>query len=201
MKPDPINIVVLGVGGQGNVLASTIMGRTFMRQGFKVTVGETYGLSQRGGPVMSQVRVSKRLSTAPLIPAGGAHVVMGLEPLETLRNLPQLGSPDTVVLTNDRPVHPINVISGSNTYPDLDRLRSALEELAARVHWLPATEAGLELGSPILANVVIIGALLGTGATPLEEEALLAELADIFPEHKLELNHRAIALGRAMVAP
>jgi indolepyruvate ferredoxin oxidoreductase beta subunit len=200
MKPDPLNIVVLGVGGQGNVMASTILGKTFLRQGFKVTVGETYGLSQRGGPVMSQVRVSKRLAAAPLIPAGEAHVVMGLEPLETLRHLPHLGSPKTIVLTNDRPVHPINVISGTNSYPDLDRLKDAIDELAARVYWLPATEAGLELGSPILANVVILGALLGSGATPLDEEALLAELAETFPEHKLELNRRAIALGRAMVA-
>jgi indolepyruvate ferredoxin oxidoreductase beta subunit len=200
MKPDPTNIVVLGVGGQGNVLASTILGRTFLRQGYKVTVGETYGLSQRGGPVMSQVRISKRLAVAPLIPAGGAHVVMGLEPLETLRNLAELGSPETIVLTNDRPIHPINVIAGKDSYPDLKRLRSALEELAARVYWLPATEAGLELGSPILANVVILGALLGTGATPLDEEALLAELTEIFPEHKLALNRRAIDMGRALAA-
>ncbi len=199
MKPDPTNIVVIGVGGQGNVLASTLLGRAFLRQGYKVTVGETYGLSQRGGPVMSQVRVSKRLAAAPLIPAGGAHVVMGLEPLETLRYLPQLGSPATIVLTNDRPVHPINVIAGTDTYPDLDRLRSALEELSAQVYWLPATEAGLELGSPILANVVILGALLGSGATPLDEDALLSELAEIFPEQKLALNHRAIAMGRDMI--
>ncbi|MBU0514508.1 MAG: 2-oxoacid:acceptor oxidoreductase family protein [Proteobacteria bacterium] len=199
MKPDPLNVVVTGVGGQGNVLASTILGRTFLRQGYKVTVGETYGLSQRGGPVMSQVRISKRLAAGPLIPAGAGHVVIGLEPLETLRCLPRLGSPETIVLTNDRPVHPINVIAGRETYPDLDRLRSALEELSAKVYWLPATEAGLSLGNPVLANVVILGALLASGAAPLDEEALQAELAEIFPEHKLELNHRAIALGREMI--
>lgn len=200
MRPDPLNIVVTGVGGQGNVLASTVLGRTFLNQGLKVTVGETYGLSQRGGPVMSQVRLTRRGSVGPLIPANGAHVVIGLEPLETLRIMPRLAGPETVVLANDRPIHPINVISGRAEYPDLTLVRSALDELTAALYWLPAVDRAQELGPPVLANVIMLGALLGAGVTPLDKSALLDVLSDMFSAEKFDLNKRAVEVGVELAA-
>jgi len=86
ISDDPLNIVIAGVGGQGNVLASHIIGQGLMQKGFRVTLGETYGLSQRGGAVMSHIRISERERMGPLIPEGRAHLVLGLEPVEALRS-------------------------------------------------------------------------------------------------------------------
>jgi indolepyruvate ferredoxin oxidoreductase beta subunit len=84
---DPLNIVVCGVGGQGNILVARLAGRSLAKLGYIVTIGETYGASQRGGDVMSHIRLSVRRKYGPLIPHGGAHIVLGLEPLETVRIL------------------------------------------------------------------------------------------------------------------
>ena len=78
----PLNIIISGVGGQGNVLASQVLGGVASDNGFNVTIGETFGLSQRGGPVMSHVRLSKKKHYGPLIPPNMGHIIIGLEPLE-----------------------------------------------------------------------------------------------------------------------
>lgn len=81
LKYDPLNIVVCGIGGQGNVLAAEVLGSAMVDRGCRVAVGETYGASQRGGSVMSHVRVSERRDPSVLIPSGEAHIVIGFEPL------------------------------------------------------------------------------------------------------------------------
>jgi len=91
MDKDPFNLIITGVGGQGNVLASQILGRVLLKNGYSVTVGETYGLSQRGGAVLSHIRVSRTMTLGPLIPMGMAHAVVALEPAEALRVLPDYG--------------------------------------------------------------------------------------------------------------
>lgn len=107
------NLIITGVGGQGNVLASQIVGRAAVNKDWRVTVGETFGLSQRGGPVMSHIRLSEKFNCAPLIPPNMAHVIVGLEPLETLRILMEYGNEDTVFIVNSRPIYPLNVIAGA----------------------------------------------------------------------------------------
>ena len=108
MNQDPYNVVVCGVGGQGNVVASQLMGAILVGQGFKVTIGETYGASQRGGSVMSHVRISRTLQLGPLMPPRAAHLVIALEPSEAARVLAQFGNPETVSVVNTRPVHPVD---------------------------------------------------------------------------------------------
>lgn len=196
---DPLDLLITGVGGQGNVLASQVLGRALLAAGYTVTVGETYGMSQRGGAVMSMVRVSRDKAMGPLIPENRAAAVVSLEPLEALRVLPQYGNPDTVVVTNDRPLLPINVISGQSNYPDLEELRSALAELSGRLIWVPATSAALELGSPILANVVIMGALAASGLLPIGLKEIEAALSQMFSPAKMAPNREALNRGWEMV--
>ncbi len=195
---EPLDLVITGVGGQGNVLASQVLGRTLLQAGYTVTVGETYGLSQRGGAVMSQVRVSTGPALGPLIPENQATAIVSLEPLEALRVLGQYGHPGVVVLTNDRPLIPLNVQSGQDRYPDLDQLKQAIAGLCGRLYWLPATEAAFALGAPILANVVMLGALLACGLLPLSAAQVEAVLGGMFPESKMAANRLALAKGQEM---
>ncbi|WP_449245992.1 2-oxoacid:acceptor oxidoreductase family protein [Desulfarculus baarsii] len=200
LRFEPLDIVITGVGGQGNVLASQALGMALVEAGYQVTVGETYGLSQRGGAVMSQVRVTTGQVMGPVIPANGAHAVVSLEPLEALRVLPDFGNPQVLVLTNNRPLLPINVISGEQKYPPLDELRQALGELSGRLHWLAATDEAIALGAPILANVIMLGGLLGTGLLPVDVDLVAQALGEFFPPDKMAANRRALARGMALVA-
>ncbi|KMY67771.1 hypothetical protein AAU61_07780 [Desulfocarbo indianensis] len=197
---EPLDIIITGVGGQGNVLASQVLGRALLKLGYGVTVGETFGLSQRGGAVMSMVRVVSQGVMGPLVPENRATAILSLEPLEALRVLGAYGHPQVVVLTNDRPLMPVNVIAGANRYPDMADLQAVLAELSSRLYWLPATDVALELGNPILANVVMLGALAASGLLPLGLPELEAALAEMFPPAKMEANRQALARGAALLA-
>lgn len=194
---DPLNVIVTGVGGQGNVLVSQFMGRALVRAGYHVTIGETYGASQRGGAVMSHIRISRQAQYGPLIPAGQADVVLGLEPVETLRVLAQYGNPAVSVITNSRPVYPLAVAIGAARYPTVEEIMTVLEELSSSAWLINATDIAVELGAPILANVVMVGALVGAGLLPLGPEEIELEFQESIPGDRLELNLKAFRRGLA----
>jgi len=200
IKPmDPMNLIITGVGGQGNVLASQILGRAAIKKSLKVTVGETFGLSQRGGPVMSHVRLSQRRNCGPLIPPNMAHVILGLEPLETYRICREYGNEKTAFIVNSRPVYPLNVIAGEAEYPDPEVIRSALAQSGGELFWLNATQKAIELGGPILLNMIMVGALCALPRIPFETADIKAVLQDFFPETKLEQNFRALDMGQGLI--
>jgi indolepyruvate ferredoxin oxidoreductase beta subunit len=199
LKCDPLDLVITGVGGQGNVLASGVLGRALLTAGYSVTVGETYGLSQRGGPVMSQVRVSREKTLGPLIPEHRATALLGLEPVETLRMTAVYGHPQVVVLTNNRPLLPLAVTGGERDYPADEELRSALEELSGALYWINATDRAMELGNPILANVIMLGALTKLDLLPIGIPELIAALAELFPAEKMGPNEKALAIGAGLI--
>jgi indolepyruvate ferredoxin oxidoreductase beta subunit len=200
LMQDPYNVVITGVGGQGNVLASKVLARILLNQGLNVTIGETFGATQRGGSVMSHLRISERGSWSPLIPKGRAHVIIGLEPIETLRVLAPFGNPEALVITNTRPVHPIGVLCGDQDYPALEEMEGWFQSFTRR-HWLlPATDEAVRLGSPILANIILIGALAGTAVLPVGREEFARVIGETMPESKVEMNLQAFDLGRQMVA-
>jgi len=196
-EKDPLNVIVTGVGGQGNVLVSQFMGRALVRAGYHVTIGETYGASQRGGAVMSHLRISRQAQYGPLIPAGQANVILGLEPVETLRVLAQYGNPAVTVITNSRPVYPLAVAIGAARYPTVDEIMTVLEELSSSAWLINATDIAVELGAPILANVVMVGALVGAGLLPLGPEEIELEFQESIPGDRLELNLKAFRRGLA----
>lgn len=199
MKKDPYNVVVSGVGGQGNVVGTQLMGMVLTNQGFKVTIGETYGASQRGGSVMSHMRISQKMQYGPLIPPGHADLVIALEPSEAARVLGRYGNRKTVAVVNTRPVYPVDVTSGSASYPDLDKLCEKIVSLCKEAYFLSATEKALELGNPILANLVMIGAVAAADLLPITEPLLAQAVSDCISPQKVDVNIRAFSIGKQLI--
>jgi len=190
-----LNVIITGVGGQGNVTASRIVASMLVGRGFVVTVGETFGASQRGGSVMSHIRVSARRTYSPQVPRGRADVVVSLEPLEAVRVLAAYGNPRSRCLTNDRPVYPVRVIAGEVAYPGMDEIKKTIGSLCEAYAMIGATEAALELGNPVLQNVVMIGALEGLGLVPFTRDDFVAVIGSDLSEGLLELNLKAYDVG------
>jgi len=170
LKKDPFNIIITGVGGQGNVLAARLLGDMLARKGFLVNIGETFGASQRGGSVMSHVRISRRTVTSPQIPRGGADVICSLEPVEAIRVLAGYGNTDTVFLTNTHPIYPIGVIKGDLTYPSVAEMAAAVREILPEAYLFDATARAVALGNPILVNIIMLGALGRLGVLPFHRQ-------------------------------
>ena len=196
---DPYNVIITGVGGQGNVMASRVLGNMLSRRGLQVTIGETFGASQRGGSVMSHLRISSGPTWSPQIPRGRCHLIISLEPTETMRVLSNYGNPDVKVLCNTRPVHAIGVISGDQKYPPLDDIKSWIAELSESCWFLAATKKALELGNPILGNIIMIGAAAAIGVLPLARNDFEAVIAEAMAADKLKINLAAYDLGSKMI--
>ena len=199
LAKNPMNIIITGVGGQGNVMASRVLAGMLVSAGYFVTIGETFGMSQRGGSVMSHLRVSSKSALSPQIPQGRADIIIALEPVEALRVLARYGNPDVAVLSNSRAVYPIGVITGDFTYPSLDEIESALEKLAAHNWLIDATAAAIELGNPVLGNIVMIGALANTAMLPIDRRAFEREITKDMSADKRKLNLAAFDAGAKMI--
>lgn len=193
------NLILTGVGGQGNVMASRTLAGMLVDAGYVVTIGETFGMSQRGGSVMSHLRISPDSVRSPQIPKGGADVIVALEPLEALRVLTVYGNPRVCVLSNSRPVYPIGVITGELTYPSDEIIRQAFERLSASFWMIDATSIGLELGNPVLSNIVMIGALAKTGLLPFDRRMFEREIKKTMPAGKCAVNLEAFDAGAGMI--
>lgn len=192
---DPLNVIISGVGGQGNVVASHILASAAVRDGFYVSVGETYGAAQRGGAVLSHVRLSKETQYGPLVPERRAHIILGFEPIECLRAVGSYGNKRTRVIVNPRPIYPIDVLSDMSEYPVVEDVLKALKELAYSVRVIEATELAKKIGSPIMQNVVMIGCLAGAHLTPVKIETLKAAVKETFSKRKPEANLKAFLMG------
>jgi indolepyruvate ferredoxin oxidoreductase beta subunit len=196
-EKEPLNLIIAGVGGQGNVLISRLIGQAMLNDGYKVTIGETFGASQRGGAVTSHVRISKHHQYGALIPEEQADLILGLEPIETLRHLALCGSPGTYVITNTRPIYPMCVATGEAQYPTLDHIKQSMNELARKAWYINASEIALNLGVSLLTNIVMAGALAGLKIMALKPDRVEEQLKAIFQKEKLTLNLRAFRTGLA----
>ena len=192
---DPLNLVINGVGGQGNILLSHLVGRSLLRKGYFVAIGETLGVAQRGGAVMSNVRISEKMLFGPLIPEGKAHIILSLEPLETLRMLVSYGNPKVTTVTNFNALFPVSVLSRKDEYPEDEALKETITRLSESAWFLDATDMGLKLGTPIVANVIILGALIGLNLLPVTREDIEAEIKSSFAADRVELNFKALSMG------
>lgn len=195
LREDPYNIVITGVGGQGNVMASRVLSNMLVKRGLKVTIGETFGMSQRGGSVMSHIRVSSSAVWSPQIPKGRAHLIVAIEPLEAIRVLADYGNPAVKVLVNMRPIYPVGVITGEDDYPEPEKIREAVTPLAQTARFLDATDAAVALGNPILGNIVMIGAVAGLGVLPVDREVFEAVIREGMAASRVEANLRAFDIG------
>ena len=195
LKFDPLNIVICGIGGQGNVLASEVVGSAMTDRGYHVAVGETYGASQRGGSVMSHVRVSEDKEMSVLIPSGEGHIIIGFEPLETLRMTRKYANEQTMIVYDPRPVYPLGVLQGVQTYPALGDITAEIQALSAAAYAVPAADIAMGVGDSRAANIALLGAFTQLPDAPLSREDLEKILAKRFKGAVLELNQKAFAMG------
>ncbi|MGC8658974.1 MAG: indolepyruvate oxidoreductase subunit beta [Desulfomonilaceae bacterium] len=196
---DPLNLIVCGVGGQGNILISRMVGRILSRKNYCVTIGETFGAAQRGGAVYSSMRISRNRYYGPLIPKGRANIVAGLEPLETLRILSEFGNENVMTVTNTQPVYPVGALSGRAQYPDLNALTDAIRRLSSSAWLVDVTQMASDLGSPIAANIILLGSLVGIGKMPLDRTDVESEIRSTFRGAAVELNLRGFQMGAEAV--
>lgn len=192
MNDQITNILLVGVGGQGTLLASEILSETFMLAGFDVKKSEIHGMSQRGGSVVSHVRFGREVFS-PTVPEGEGDVLFGFELLETYRALPLL-RPGAKVVVNDYRISPPAVLLGQEVYP---------EGLAEKIHTLfpdfllvDGLEMATTAGNPKAANTVLLGAV--SNRLAIEEKHWLAALEKMVPACALEVNLRAFCMGRTL---
>lgn len=186
-------IQIVGVGGQGVLLASMVLGNAAMKSGYKVAMSEVHGMAQRGGSVLCTLRFGDDV-ISPLEAEGDADMIMGFEPVETCRYL-SLGNKDTVVIMNLDPVYPSMVAAGMESYPGIDELIASARSQNQNVRTLEATSLAIEAGKAVAANAVMIGAVAGVKGFPLDMNVLRETLAENVPQKFLELNLKAFDLG------
>jgi indolepyruvate ferredoxin oxidoreductase beta subunit len=195
LKRSPLNVIITGVGGQGNVLLTKLLGRALVKKGYTVTVGDIYGAAQRGGSVSSHIRISEKDLYSPLTPHGTAHLIVSLEPVEALRAIGEWGNPEVVVISNTRPSYPFDVTSGNARYPRLKEIQEAVKKFSKEAFFVDASDIALELGAPVVTNIVMGGAVIGTGMLPISQDDFRQELKDQFAAKAYELNRKAFARG------
>ena len=183
------SVMIVGVGGQGTLLASRVLGRVMLDAGYDVKVSEVHGMSQRGGSVVTYVRWGEKVES-PVINEGEADVLLAFEQLEAARFLPYLKK-GGVVVTNTQQIDPMPVITGAAAYPE--NLIEKIESMGVRLTALDALALAQEAGSQKAVNVVLIGAMASSLDIP--EELWLDAVEKTVPPKFLEMNKRAFALG------
>ena len=186
-------IQIVGVGGQGVLLASMVLGNAAMSAGYDVAMSEVHGMAQRGGSVLCTLRFGEGI-ISPLEAIGGADLLLGFEPAETCRNI-GLCNKDTKVIMNLDPVFPSMVAAGFETYPEVQSLVDAAMKLNDNIMTIGATNLALEAGKAVAANAVMIGAVAAVEGFPLSKDLLLEKLKENVPPKSLDLNLKAFDLG------
>ncbi len=186
-------IQIVGVGGQGVLLASMVLGNAAMSAGYDVAMSEVHGMAQRGGSVLCTLRFGEGI-ISPLEATGGADLLLGFEPAETCRNI-GLCNKDTKVIMNLDPVFPSMVAAGFETYPEVQSLVDAAMKLNDNIMTIGATNLALEAGKAVAANAVMIGAVAAVEGFPLSKDLLLEKLKENVPPKFLDLNLKAFDLG------
>lgn len=185
-----LNILVVGVGGQGALTTAHLIARAAMKAGLNVLVAETHGMAQRGGTVEVHVRIGEVMS--PLIPDCGAHIMLALEPSEALRYARYLNE-NTEVFLNSRKIVPPSVTLGIAKYPSIEETVENLKRITQRVHVVNASEIAEKAGDAVTANVVIVGMMLSLLKLPFSIE----HVEDVIKEtmNNPELNLRCLKMG------
>lgn len=184
------DLIIAGVGGQGTILASDIIGKAAVKEGLPVMAAETHGMAQRGGSVVNHLRVGCEFGS--LIPLKSADALLALEPSEALRYVEYL-SDDGVVLVNTEPVLSVTVTSGLSSYPDVGKIIEHLEQRFT-VKAFNAVQLAKEAGHVQSMNTVMIGAV--SKYLPLPKDVLVECVRQSVPKKTVDINIRAFELGR-----
>ncbi len=191
-----VNIIISGIGGQGNVRSAQILGAAAVKAGLRARISDVFGIAQRGGPVLSHVRIGSGICGS-MVNSHSADIVMGLEPMEALRGVAQFLRPGGTAIISMRPVPPVEVNIGKARYPDMGALLHTIRKVAFRVITLDASKVAEDVGIPIAANIVMLGVLAGSGLLPFDRGFLVESIKENIPR-SLEQNLRAFEAGFAI---
>ena len=183
------SIYICGVGGQGIIKTSTIIGEAAMNQGLEVVMSEIHGMSQRGGSVSTELKIGGYSSS--IIPKKGADMLLSFEPIETIRGLDKVNS-ETKIVYN---IHPIIPSSTNNPYPSVDNITKILKENFKHVLPIDGTNLAIEAGSILSLNMVLLGAVTADGNFPLKKETVIDAMKNNLKEKFHEMNLKAIESG------
>ena len=192
MIMDTTRLIIVAVGGQGNLLASKVIGEAALMSDVPVRMSEIHGMAQRGGVVESAIVFGDAQST--IISNGEADVLVGFEPVESLRALNKCNS-NTVVITSLAPLSPFTVTTGSSKYPSLNALQSLIRKKTAKLIAFDAAAMAKEAGNVMSVNMVLLGALIQTGTVPLSAENIKEAIMKRTRQAFVESNLKAFEIG------
>lgn len=198
MSPHGLQLLIVGVGGQGVLTAAQVLANAAHAARQSVAVGQLHGMSQRGGSVECSVRFGD-VQTSYIV-GDTVDIVLGFEPLETLRATPVIG-PSTLVVTSTAEIVPQTVTLGSASYPELSEIERQLGERARRVVTIDGPALARRAGAPRSLNAVLLGALSGLAALPVSSRSILQALERRCAPAFLAVNRRAFELGLACTRP
>ena len=185
-------LVIVAVGGQGNLLASSVLGEAALLAGIPLHMSEIHGMAQRGGVVESALIFGD--ASSPIISDGEADILVGFEPAETLRAINKCNA-DTVVITNLAPLMPFTVNIGKGVYPDLKELQTLIRNKTSKLIAFNAAALAKEAGNVLAVNMVLLGALIQTEVLPLTTELVKTAMERKTKKAFLEANLQAFAKG------
>lgn len=193
---EPKKIVVIGVGGQGNLLATNLLGEAALSLGLPVVASEIHGMAQRGGIVESAVLLGD--ISSPIISPGESDVFLSFEPLETLRGLSKCNR-KTIVITNTRSMQPFTAALGQGVYPPLEEMMSLIKAKIDKVIAFDGSALAEKAGNPLSLNMVMLGALIGSETIPISAADMKETISTSTKKAFLESNLKAFDLGFAAV--
>ncbi|MFC1853912.1 indolepyruvate oxidoreductase subunit beta [candidate division CSSED10-310 bacterium] len=188
----PVKIFLIGVGGQGSILASRILSEAALKMGIAVVMSEVHGMAQRGGIVETAVILGGLKS--PLIRKGDADVLIAFEPNEALRALPYCSAGATVFI-NTRPIIPAMVSLGKAPYLEPDNVIAVISQSVGEIKAFDATALAEKAGTAKATNIVMLGALIGSDLLPITTDILKEVVSQFVPQKTLQMNLRAFELG------
>ncbi len=191
---DTKRIIFVGVGGQGNLLASRLLGEAAVASGVPINVAEVHGMAQRGGVVESSAVLGRAVS--PIVSDAEADIILGFEPVETLRALTKANR-DTLVITSTSKLPPFTVATGQATYPELNDILNLIKGKVKKLIAFDAMAEALKADNPLGLNIVLLGALSAVGNLPVKEAAIRKAIETKTKKAFLESNMMCFELGAA----
>lgn len=191
-----INIAITGVGGQGVLTLAEVLAKAALESGFNVRVGEIHGMAQRGGHVVCTVRIGEN-ARGPIIDPGSAHLLVGFEPLETLREI-NLVKEGGCILMSSHVQYPVAVSMGQSEYPDHEEIIKNMKKYTDKIIEFDALKLASKAGSTQALNMVMLGAIIGTELVPITKEKALNVVRTAFSKRFEKINVEATRMGFEM---
>ena len=185
-------IQLIGVGGQGTIKASTIIGEAAMKKGLNVVMSELHGMAQRGGTVITEFKIGN--ADSPLIEEGAADLMIAFEPLEALRAINKVNK-NSFVIVNSSPIVPFTVSLEISEYPELSSVFKELKTKIKHLFIIDAQKIAKEAGNIISENMVLLGAAIATPGFPVSKELIIQSMKENLPPKSLEINLEAFEKG------